>query len=66
MNEITELRNAITAFGDAMVKEFSIISERLSLAIQEAHDILWQAYLDAGAPFGETEEGLSRWLERMR
>lgn len=65
MNEVVELQNAIIAFGDSIARQISILLKQIQPAIQEAHDILWQAYLEDGAPYGKTEKGLSRWLERM-
>jgi hypothetical protein len=28
-------------------------------------DVFWSAYLKAGAPYGETDEGFARWLKEI-
>lgn len=52
---------AWSAFVQGMIQA---LSEAVSIA-QSVCDACWQAYRDAGMPYGESQEGLQRWMHDL-
>lgn len=64
--------DALMTFKDAVVNWSNLIIETLTPivkelvpAMQAIYDAFWQAYRDAGRPYGETNEGLMRWVKEV-
>lgn len=60
--QLASVRHAISEFDEAI----ELVAPRVleaSKAIGEAYGILWQNYMDAGAPHGETREGMLEFYE---
>ena len=60
--QLASIRHAISEFDEAI----RLVAPRVleaSKAIGKAYGILWQNYLDAGAPHGETREGMLQFYE---
>ena len=67
-NQLEDVRRAgeaIADFGNCMVEVLTPIFQALASTMQATHDAFWRTYLEAGAPYGETDEGFSRWLEEL-
>ncbi len=60
------LREGFAALGDALTQAFATIQPGLESFWRVWRDEIvprvHQAYLDAGAPYGDTHDGLMRWL----
>ena len=60
-----QVSEALTRFFVAVREVTEDWLDALAPVIQQLHDTLWQAYLQDGAVYGETEGGMWRWwLER--
>ncbi|MCP4370015.1 MAG: hypothetical protein GY797_18145 [Deltaproteobacteria bacterium] len=59
--DIEQMRDAILAFDRTMSKMTPAL-QQLGMAIQTLYDTIWQAYQDDGSPYGETDDGLRRWI----
>ena len=64
--------NSMASLISAMSQAFEQISaavvqvvERITLAIRHIYTALEEKYQEAGAPYGESHEGLMRWLHDM-
>jgi hypothetical protein len=55
--QLARIRQAISEFDEAIRSVAPQVLEA-SKAIGKAYGILWQNYMDAGAPHGETREGM--------
>lgn len=62
---LEQMRDSLLAFGEAITECFTDAFQALGPAIESMYDVIWQAYLKAGAPYGETPEGLERWLDDL-
>lgn len=62
---IEEVGNAIMELGQRISTVLMSILQSFGQTIQEMHAIFWQQYLEAGAPYGETEDGLMRWYREI-
>jgi hypothetical protein len=58
------------ALAEAMRQTFTSITETLTTTfnalipiMQNIQDALWTAYREAGRPYGDTPEGLMRWMD---
>jgi len=60
--QLAAIRDAITEFDEAIRLMAPQVLEA-NKAIGKAYGILWQSYMDAGAPHGETREGMLRFYE---
>lgn len=60
--QLQSIRHAIAEFDEAIALVAPQVLEA-SKAIGKAYGILWQNYLDAGAPHGETREGMLEFYE---
>jgi len=60
--QLANIRRAISEFDEAIRLVAPQVLEA-SKAIGKAYGILWQNYLDAGAPDGETREGMLQFYE---
>lgn len=59
-------------FNEAAVKAGQAIEEnlipafqRLIPVMQAVYDTIWRTYREAGAPYGETADGLLRWVREV-
>jgi len=60
--QLASIRHAIAEFDEAIRLVAPQVLEA-SKAIGKAYGILWQNYMDAGAPHGETREGMLLFYE---
>lgn len=59
------LGRGIIQFGDAVVEVLTPFMAKVyefGTALLEAH---WDAYREAGMPFGATDEGMMRWIDEQ-
>ena len=54
---------ALTEWHTAFVEQVRVTLEALAPALQGFYNAVHTAYTDAGAPYGDTHEGLLRWVE---
>lgn len=57
-----QVKETIMSYGEIVATLTAAVS-LLIPALQALYDTFWQAYLKAGAPYGETHEGMIRWIE---
>ena len=57
----TKIDEAIQGLIANFLERLKPAMERLGEAFKNLHEAYWRAYREAGAPYGETEEGLWRW-----
>lgn len=67
-----QLGASMSAFVDGLNKTFAAVAEALKptmdAVLKAAETIsaaLWQAYRDEGAIYGDTQEGLQRWMDEQ-
>ena len=60
--QLASIRHAISEFDEAIRLVAPQVLEA-SKAIGKAYGILWQNYIDAGTPHGETREGMLQFYE---
>lgn len=65
IKDVEQMRDAILAFGRAVSTQMAPVLQQLGMAMQALYDAVWQAYQDAGSPYGETDEGLRRWMKEL-
>ena len=56
-----QVSEALTRFYEAVRKVTEDWLDALAPVIQRLRDIIWQAYLQDGAVYGDTEDGMWRW-----
>jgi hypothetical protein len=54
-------KQATEAISEAALQTF----EQLKPMMQAVHDAMYQAYQDHGMPYGDTHEGLLRWMDDL-
>jgi hypothetical protein len=67
-NQVEELKQfgkALTVFAQDIAENLTPIFQQLKPAIQELYDCFWEIYLKAGAPYGETDDGMMRWYREI-
>ena len=65
MATIEEFQAGMTRFIDAVMQAVCITAEQVMPIIQQIYDMMYAKYLEAGAPYGESPEGLSRWMDEI-
>lgn len=60
-----DLRKTLSGFMENIASTFQPIAENLSVAFKGIHDAIYLSYLEAGAPYGETDDGMYRWLKEV-
>lgn len=67
--DMSEQSMAFIKIGEALsqtmvslAEELRPALERFGEALKVLHEISWRVYREAGAPYGETEEGMWRWM----
>jgi hypothetical protein len=63
--QLKRLSEYITAMGEIISEKFVPIFEQVGAVLQATYDVFWQAYRDAGMPYGETDDGLLRWVKEV-
>lgn len=53
----------ISGLGQQAAKGFRSLAEGFGRFGYILRRVMWSAYRNDGAPYGETEEGLSRWIK---
>lgn len=71
-SELRQLRSQIEAVQQAAKAAKIVIEEiakQIAVAVTAGCDavrpMLWDAYLEAGAPYGKSDAGLMRWLNEV-
>jgi hypothetical protein len=62
---IEQLRESILITGKIALEAFADVARKLAPALEGFYQAVWQAYRDAGAPYGETDEGLLRFVREL-
>ena len=57
--EMKRLAESMTVIMNDLAPRF----QQIKSAIIAAYEVLWDIYIQEGAPYGETPEGLRRWFE---
>ncbi len=66
MNDLQKLQQATESVREGLLgigRALQPAVERFGKAAHILYDAMWNAYRQAGAPYGETEEGLQRWIQ---
>jgi hypothetical protein len=58
-----ELAGQIRAMGDAIVAAWKPLMQATILAMQNFMNQIYGAYVEAGAPYGESQDGMIQWLQ---
>lgn len=53
----------IEAFATSLWEQIAAWIEEIMPALQSFYDAVYAFYLDTGAPYGDTHEGMLRWIE---
>ncbi len=61
---VTQLGNALGAFAEEVVGMMRKVLEEGGPWMKQMYDAYYQVYLDYGAPYGKTDEGFLRWVEK--
>lgn len=56
----------LTEWADGFVKAMNDTLRRFAKASKPLVDAVWTGYRTAGSPYGESEEGMLRWLGEQR
>jgi len=65
MKEAEQFKEAITAAGNTFADQVNAKVKALQQSVQTVYELTWQAYLYAGTPYGESRDGLLRWLKEL-
>jgi hypothetical protein len=66
MNEIMQgLTVTFSALGATIAAAFQPFFEQMQPILQKIHDYYHNAYLEAGACYGDTPAGFERWLKEI-
>jgi hypothetical protein len=63
--ELERVRRAFTEYGQLLRGTVTPEIERIVALIQQVVDSLRSAYLAAGATYGDTDDGMLRWLNEL-
>jgi hypothetical protein len=56
---------AIRAFGDAIGSSFIVGFKYIQDVLAQIKIMYWEAYREAGMPYGESDEGMMTWVQNM-
>jgi hypothetical protein len=59
------LAQSFVRFGRALGAGMAAFFEQVTPLAGRLYAALWDAYRNAGAPYGETSEGLNRWVQEQ-
>jgi len=59
--QLVEIEKAFSAIGETLVEKM----ERLLPTAQRFYDAVYAQYLEEGAIYGESHEGVMRWIEDL-
>lgn len=62
---LRDLGNALHAIGEAVIASLAPSINSLAESMQGVHDLFWKTYIEAGAPYGETEDGMMKWYDEI-
>lgn len=65
MATIEEFQISLSTFMENFSAVIMQIAEQLLPIIQQIYNALHDKYLEAGAPYGDTQEGLLRWMDEI-
>lgn len=57
-----QVREAILALGEVLVEGLGRAFEAIGPVVERFMEVCWDGYREAGMPYGESEEGMMRWL----
>jgi len=59
------MAEALDNLMDGMVSYVTQLSQLVLPVVKQWYDAIYGHYLEAGAPYGETQEGCLRWMEDL-
>ena len=62
---LEQMTDSLLTFGEEIRGCLTDAFQQIAPGLEAIYDVIWQAYLKAGAPYGETPEGLERWLDDL-
>jgi len=62
---LVKFEEAVYDAAQTIANTFCPIWKDLSVRCQELYDIIFSSYLKADAPYGETHDGMMRWLREL-
>ena len=65
LEQVRQVGEAIAALGNRMAEVLTPTFQALVPTMQALYGAFWRAYLEAGAPYGETDEGMMRWYKEV-
>ena|SRR5437764_888736 len=61
-NESQDVQMAMTTFVESVTSWATQVLQGVAPIIQHMYEAIYKQYLQAGAPYGETQEGCLRWF----
>ena len=65
MSAAEEFQISLHAFMESFTHAVYQLAEQLMPVVQQMYDALHDKYLEAGAPYGDTQDGLLRWMDEL-
>jgi len=62
-NQMQQFSQAANALAAAYVRNLQPLFDAIREAGRAVYKASWQAYLEAGAPYGESHEGMMGWMQ---
>jgi hypothetical protein len=62
---MNRLGEALTNFGHEVAKALVPMVEAFSRAAEQVHEWMWERYRQAGMPYGDNSDGMTRWFNEQ-
>jgi len=62
---IQTLSRALTLWMESVAEVTMRVAKAVLPILESIRDALWEAYREAGMPYGDSQEGLLHWMEDM-
>lgn len=64
-SDVQKVVDGVAEAGQIILDILRPVAERFVAMGQEIYDTMYESYLSQGAIYGETEEGMLRWMEEL-
>ena len=64
-NPTQDVATALNTLGEAIASWARQVFDQIMPAIQQMYAAIYEQYLQAGAPYGDSQEGCLRWMEEL-
>lgn len=65
LQKLIRTREILEKYEDVIAAVYMPAVQLLSEAVLEIHEKLWESYKENNSPYGDTEEGMQRWLSEV-